>query len=72
MDDLTAQERHLIMTLRHLMSFTVIVHRNERWRIVLADQETGRTETGEGKDFGRAWDDLGGKDKSVAIGEDAR
>src|ERR1700720_4240800 len=66
MDDLTAQERHLIMTLRHLMSFTVIVHRNERWRIVLADQETGRTETGEGEDFGRAWDDLGGKDKSVA------
>jgi len=40
--------------------------------IVLADQETGRTETGEGEDFGRAWDDLGGKDKSVAIGEDAR
>ena len=72
MDDLTAQERHLIMTLRHLMSFTVIVHRNERWRIVLADQETGRIETGEGEDFGRAWDDLGGKDKSVAIDEDAR
>jgi hypothetical protein len=61
MDDLTAQERHLIMTLRHLMSF-----------IVLADQETGRTETGEGEDFGRAWDDLGGRDTSVAIGEDAR
>ena len=52
MDDLTAQERHLIMTLRHLMSFTVIVHRNERWRIVLADQETCRIETGEGEDFG--------------------
>ncbi len=47
------------MTLRHLMSFTVIVHRNERWRIVLADQEAGRTETGEEEDFGRAWDDLG-------------
>jgi len=27
MDDLTAQERELIMTFRHLGSFTVIVHR---------------------------------------------
>jgi hypothetical protein len=32
MDDLTARERELIMTFRHLGSFTVIVHRNERWR----------------------------------------
>jgi hypothetical protein len=54
MDDLTAQERELIMTFRHLVSFTVIVHRNERWRIVLADQEAGRTQTGEGEDFGKA------------------
>jgi len=44
MDELTTQERQLIMTLRQLMSFTVVVHRNERWRIVLADQETDRTE----------------------------
>jgi hypothetical protein len=29
------------------------------------DRDWGR------EDFGRAWDDLGGKDKSVAIGEDA-
>jgi hypothetical protein len=61
MDDLTAQERELIMTFRHLSCFTMIVHRNARWRIVLADQEAGRTETGEGEDFGKAWDSLGGK-----------
>jgi hypothetical protein len=60
MDELTGQERELIMTLRHLRSFTVIVHRNEHWRIVVADQEAGRTETGEGEDFGKAWDDLRG------------
>ncbi|MGC2203012.1 MAG: hypothetical protein WA633_23090 [Stellaceae bacterium] len=61
MDDLTAQERELIMTMRHLRSFTVVVHRNDLWRIVLADQEAGKTETGEGEDFARAWDHLGGK-----------
>jgi hypothetical protein len=60
MDDLTAQEGQLIMTLRHLRSFTVIVHRNEQWRIVLADHDADRTETGEGRDFGSAWDDLDG------------
>jgi hypothetical protein len=59
MDELTTQERQLIMTLRRLGSFTVIVHRNERWRIVLADVD-GRTETGEGADFGSAWDDVSG------------
>ena len=60
MNDLTAQERELIMTLQRLRSFTLIVHRNERWRIVLADQETGRTDTGEREDFGEAWDHLSG------------
>ena len=61
MDDLTAQERELIMTFRRLSRFTVIVHRNARWRIVLADEEAGRTENGEGEDFGKPWDSLGGK-----------
>jgi hypothetical protein len=61
MDDLTAQERELIMTFRRLSRFTVIVHRNERWRIVLADEVARRTENGEGEDFGKAWDSLGGK-----------
>jgi hypothetical protein len=61
MDDLTAQERELIMTFRRLSRFTVIVHRNARWRIVLADEEAGRTQNGEGEDFGKAWDSLGGK-----------
>jgi hypothetical protein len=60
MVDLSEQELQLIMTLRHLMSFTVIVHRNEGWRVVLADDDIGRTETGEGDDFGSAWDDLSG------------
>jgi hypothetical protein len=60
MNDLTAQERELIMTLQRLRSFTLIVHRNARWRIVLADQDTGRTDTGEGEDFGTAWDRLSG------------
>ncbi|HEY3619984.1 MAG TPA: hypothetical protein VGK96_24505 [Candidatus Sulfotelmatobacter sp.] len=59
MDDLTAQEREMIMTFWHLGRFTVIVHRNVRWRIVLADEEAGRTENGEGEDFGKAWDSLG-------------
>jgi hypothetical protein len=61
MDDLTAQERELVMTLRHLRNFTVIVHGNERWRVVVADQDGGRTRSGEGEDFGKAWDDLSGK-----------
>jgi hypothetical protein len=41
-------------------SFRVIVHRNERWRIVLAAQEAGRTEMGERENFGKAWDGLRG------------
>ena len=61
MDDLTAQERELIMTLRHLRSFTVIIHRNTQWRIVVSDDDAGRTNTGEGEDFGKAWDGLSGK-----------
>ena len=61
MDDLAAQERELIMTLRHLRSFTVIIHLNAQWRIVVSDDDAGRTNTGEGEDFGRAWDDLRGK-----------
>lgn len=60
MDKLTAQEQQLIMTIRHLRSFTVIVHGNERWRIVLADHDADRTETGEAADFGGARDALGG------------
>jgi hypothetical protein len=28
---------------------------------VLADEEAGRTQNGEGEDFGKAWDSLGGK-----------
>jgi hypothetical protein len=54
MDDLIAQERELIMTLRRLKSFTVIIHRNERWRIVVADEGVGRTSTGDREDFGKA------------------
>ena len=61
MDDLTAQERELIMTFRHLRSLTVVIHRNARWRIVVSDDDAGRTNTGEGEDFGKAWDDLSGK-----------
>jgi hypothetical protein len=61
MDELTGQERELIMTFRRMRSFTVVVHRNERWRIVLADDEADTTATGEGEDFAEAWDDLGGK-----------
>ena len=60
MGDLTPQERQLILTLRHVRSLTVIVHRNEGWRIVLADHDAGRTETGDGADFESAWDDLAG------------
>ena len=58
MDDLTAQEREMIMTFRRLRSFTVVIHRNERWRIVVADEQASGTCTGEGEDFGRAWDGL--------------
>ena len=58
MDDVTPQERQLILTLRHLASFTIIVHRNEQWRIVLADHNADRTEVGEGADFGSAWVEL--------------
>lgn len=61
MDDVTPQEQELILTLRHLASFTIIVHRNERWRIVLADHNAGRTEVGEGVDFGSAWVELSGE-----------
>jgi hypothetical protein len=60
MDDLTAQEREMIMTFRRLRSFTVIVHRNERWRIIVADEQASGTRTGEGEDFGTAWDSLNG------------
>jgi len=49
MDDFTAQERELIITLRHLRSFTVIIHRDAQWRIVLSDDDAGRTNTGEGR-----------------------
>ena len=61
MNDLTVQERELILLLRLLRSFSVIVHRNERWRIVLADHDAGRTEVGEGFDFGSAWVELIGQ-----------
>ena len=58
MDDLTAQEQELILTLRYLRSFSVIVHRNGRWRIILADHDASRTEVGEGLDFESAWIEL--------------
>jgi hypothetical protein len=58
MGDPTAQEWQLIMTLRLWRSFSLIVHWNERWHIVLADHETGRTQTGDEEDFASAWDDL--------------
>jgi hypothetical protein len=58
MYDLTTQERELIMTFRHLRCFKVIIHRNARWRVVLSDEEAGSTESGEGEDFGKAWDAL--------------
>ena len=61
MDDLTAQEQELILTLRYLKSFSVIVHRNGRWRIILADHDANRTEVGEGLDFENAWVELSGK-----------
>jgi len=58
MNDLTAQEQELILTLRYLRSFSVIVHRNGRWRIILADHDASRTEVGEGLDFESAWIEL--------------
>ena len=61
MDDMTPQERELILTLRHLKSFSIIVHRNEQWRIVLADHDADRTEVGEGVDFASAWVVLSGQ-----------
>jgi len=61
MDDLTAQEQELILTLRYLRSFSIIVHRNGRWRIIVADHDAGRTEVGEGLDFESAWIELSGK-----------
>jgi hypothetical protein len=60
MDDPTAQEWQLIMTLRVLRSFSLIVHRNKQWHIVLADHEAGGTQTGDGEDFESAWDELSG------------
>jgi hypothetical protein len=60
MDDLTAQERQLILKLRYPGSFTMIIHRNEHWRIVLADPNADGIKIGEGSDFESAWDDLGG------------
>jgi hypothetical protein len=64
MDDLTAQEQALLLIPRYLRSFSVIVHRNERWRIILADHDAGRTEVGEGLDFESAWVELSGKRSS--------
>jgi hypothetical protein len=34
MNDLTAQERQLILTLRQLRNFTLIAHKNELWRML--------------------------------------
>src|SRR5215472_18143851 len=53
MDDLTAQEQELILTLRYLKSFSV--------SIILADHDANRTEVGEGLDFENAWVELSGK-----------
>jgi hypothetical protein len=61
MDDLTAQEQQLILKLRYPGSFTMIVHRNERWRIVIADPNADGVKIGEGFDFDSAWDALGGQ-----------
>jgi hypothetical protein len=69
MGDPTAQEWQLILTLRLLRSFSLIVHRNEHWHIVLADHETGRTGTGDGDDFGSAWDDLSGNSQPGAVSD---
>jgi len=60
MDDLTAQERELIRVLRHTRSLTLVVHKNEAWRIVLTDEGAFRTKVGEGTEFASAWDNLNG------------
>ena len=71
MGDPTAQEWQLILTLRLLRSFSLIVHRNEQWHIVLADHETGRTETGDAEDFRSAWDDLSGNPQPGGVSDRA-
>jgi hypothetical protein len=58
MDDLTAQERELIMTFRRLSRFTVIGHRNARWRIGSLMQRPAGQRTAKGRISGRlgiAW-----------------
>jgi hypothetical protein len=52
--DLTAPERQLILTLRHLQSFTVGIAMG----ILLANGDAGRTEVGDGVDLRSAWIDL--------------
>ena len=71
MDDLTAQERELILTLRHVRGFTLIVHKNDRWRIVLTDQDAYRTQLGEGAEFASAWDNLHGRRQTDAAADGA-
>ena len=71
MDDLTAQERELILALRHLRSLTLVVHKNERWRIVLTDEDAFRTKVGEGAEFASAWDNLNGNRWTGATSGDA-
>ena len=66
MDDLTVQERQLLLTLRHLRSFTLIVHKNEQWRIVLTDEDACRTQVGEGAEFASAWKNLDGTRRTGA------
>ena len=61
MDDLTAQEQQLILKLRYPGSFTMIVHRNGHWRIVVADPNADGVKIGEGSDFDSAWDNLSGQ-----------
>ena len=61
MNDLTAQERQLILELRYPGSFTMIIHRNERWRLVIADANADGIKIGEGAEFESAWDNLGGR-----------
>jgi len=61
MHDLTTQERGLIMMFGRLSSFSAIVHRNGRWRVVIADEEDDTTKAGDGDDFEKAWDDLSGR-----------
>jgi len=49
------------MMFGRLSSFSAIVHRNGRWRVVIADEEDGTTKAGDGDDFEKAWDDLSGR-----------